>query len=111
MDKEEIKNKLSAMKSSGSDSSSTAPSEGKTPSQMLAEYNARKAKKATTTDSDKAKADDIKAINEGKTSGTQRTQAQTDSLVTAEGRKWKENLIAGQGFKEENFAKSRRASN
>ena len=73
MDKEEIKNKLSAMKSSDSDSSSTAPPEGKTPSQMLAEYNARKAKKATPTDSDKAKTDDIKAINEGKTSGTQRT--------------------------------------
>jgi len=96
MDKAAIKEKLASMSKGASDSSSaSSPETPKSSSQLLSEYNARKAKRGSAeelSDAVKAKQADMKAIKEGKQTDLGRTQSQTDSLVASERSKWKANI-------------------
>jgi len=100
MDKAAIKEKLASMsKSAGDTSSASSPETPKSSSQLLSEYNARKAKRSQQpSDSVKARQRDINAINEGKQTNTGRTQSQTDSLIASERSKWKP-FIESMGYR------------
>ena len=102
MDKAAIKEKLASMsKSAGDTSSASSPETPKSSSQLLSEYNARKAKRGSAeelSDAVKAKQADMKAINEGKQTNTGRTQSQTDSLIASERSKWKP-FIESMGYR------------